>query len=45
MNIEELFAEFDTGAIDELIKNFDPSLLDELIKFHVDSLQWLITYE
>jgi len=45
MNIEELFAKFDTGAIDELIKNFDPSLLDELIKFHVDSLQWLITYE
>ncbi len=41
MNIEELFAEFDTSAIDELIKGFDPDLTNDLIKFNPHTLEWL----
>jgi hypothetical protein len=41
MNIEELFAEFDTSAIDELIKGFDPDLINDLIKFNPHTLEWL----
>lgn len=41
MNIEQLFAEFDTSAIDELIKDFDPSLIDDLIELNTDALEWL----
>jgi hypothetical protein len=41
MNIEELFAEFDTSAIDELIKGFDPDLINDLIKFNPYILECL----